>query len=102
MRLIQFLALVALFSATYPYIQRWARRLVEFGSMLGRNSLIVFCVGSLLSLAGQITRFVYRGDIVVDTVVVILGISIMAFAAWLPEWREQVRLKRSALPSPAS
>jgi hypothetical protein len=102
MRLIQFLALVALFSATYPYIKRWALRLVEFGSMLGRNSLIVFCVGSILSLAGQITRFVYRGDIVVDTVVVMLGITIMAFAAWLPEWREQVRLKRSAQPSPAS
>ena len=43
--------------------------------MLGRNSLIVFCVGSILSLAGQITRFVYRGDIVVDTVVVVLGIG---------------------------
>ena len=71
LRLIQFLAVVALFSATYPYIRRWASWLADFGSMLGRNSLIVFCVGSLLSLAGQITRFVYRGDIVVDTVVVI-------------------------------
>jgi hypothetical protein len=102
MRLIQFLALIALFSVTYPYIQRWASWLVEFCSRLGRNSLIVFCVGSLLSLAGQITRFVYRGDIVVDTVVVVLGIAIMAFSAWLPEWREQVRAKRSAQPSPAS
>jgi hypothetical protein len=102
MRLIQFLALIALFSVTYPYIKRWASRLVEFCSMLGRHSLIVFCVGSLLSLAGQITRFVYRGDIVVDTVVVILGISIMAFSAWLPEWREQVRSRASAQLSPAS
>ena len=102
MRLIQFLALIAVFSVTYPYIKRWAPRLVEFGSMLGRNSLIVFCVGSLLSLAGQITRFVYRGDIVVDTVVVVLGIAIMAFTAWLPEWREQVRSRGSAQPSPAS
>ena len=83
----------------YPHV---APRLVEFLSMLGRNSLNVFCVGSLLSLAGQITRFVYRGDIVVDTVVVILGMSIMAFTAWLPEWREQVRAKSSAQPSPAS
>jgi len=102
MRLIQFLALIALFSATYPYIKRWASWLVEFCSRLGRHSLIVFCVGSLLSLAGQITRFVYRGDIVVDTVVVILGVAIMAFAAWLPEWREQVRSRGSAQPSPAS
>jgi hypothetical protein len=102
MRLIQFLALIALFSVTYPYINRWASGLVAFCSRLGRNSLIVFCVGSLLSLAGQITRFVYRGDIVVDTVVVIFGVTIMAFAAWLPEWREQVRAKRSVQPSPAS
>ena len=102
MRLIQFLALIALFSVTYPYIKRWASWLVEFGSRLGRNSLIVFCVGSLLSLAGQITRFVYRGDIVVDTVVVVLGIAIMALAAWLPEWREQVRSRGSPRPSPAS
>jgi len=102
MRLIQFLALIALFSATYPYIQRWASWLVEFGSRLGRHSLIVFCVGSILSLAGQITRFVYRGDILVDTAVVILGIFIMAVSAWLPEWREQVRAKRSVQALPAS
>jgi len=102
MRLIQLLALIALFSVTYPYIKRWALWLVEFCSRLGRNSLIVFCVGSLLSLAGQITRFVYRGDIVVDTVVVIVGITIMAISAWLPEWREQVRSKGSVQPSPAS
>ncbi|MPZ38708.1 MAG: OpgC domain-containing protein [Rhizobiales bacterium] len=102
MRLIQFLALIALFSGTYPYIKRWVSWFVNVCSMLGRNALIVFCVGSILSLAGQITRFVYRGDIVVDTLVVIVGISIMAFAAWLPEWREQVRSRPSAQPSPAS
>jgi hypothetical protein len=45
-RVIQFLALIALFSITYPYIKRYASRLVEFLSMLGRNSLYVFCVGS--------------------------------------------------------
>jgi hypothetical protein len=101
-RVIQFLAFIALVSVTYPYIQRWASWLVEFCSRLGRNSLIVFCVGSILSLAGQITRFVYRGDIVVDTIVVVLGIFIMAVSAWLPEWRDQVRAKRSVQPSQAS
>jgi hypothetical protein len=102
MRMIQFLALIALFSVTYPYIERWASWLVDFCSRLGRNSLIVFCVGSLLSLAGQITRFVYRGDILVDTIIVVLGIFIMAVSAWLPEWREQMRAKRSVQPLPAS
>ena len=40
--------------------------------MLGRNSLYVFCIGSLLSLTGQIVRFDYRGTVGIDTVVVIL------------------------------
>lgn len=98
MRLIQFLALIAVLSLTYPFIKRLAPPVVEFLSMLGRHSLSVFCVGSILSLTGQIIRFVYRGDIVVDTVVVIFGIVVMAFAAWLPEWREQLRTR--GLPRP--
>jgi hypothetical protein len=102
MRLLQFLCLIAVFSVTYPYIRRFAMPLVEFLSMLGRNSLYVFCVGSLLSLAGQIARFVYRGDILIDTAVLLIGFGIMAFTAWLPEWREQVRGKASAKALPAS
>ncbi len=93
MRLVQFLALVALFSGIFPLIRRFARPLVDFLSMLGRNSLPVFCVGSLLSLAGQIVRFVYEGYTSVDTVVVLTGILIMAVTAWLAEWRERVRAK---------
>lgn len=95
-RLIQFLALVAVFSYVYPYIRRWAAPLTEFLSRLGRHSLYVFCVGSLLSLAGQIVHFVYRGSIVVDTLVVVVGIAIMALTAWLAEWPE-----RSKSPAPA-
>jgi hypothetical protein len=59
--------------------------------MLGRNSLPVFCVGSLLSLAGQIVRFVYEGYVSVDTVVVIVGVAIMALTAWFAEWRDRTR-----------
>jgi hypothetical protein len=92
-RIIQFLALIAVMSATYPYIRKVAWWLVDFLSMLGRNSLYVFCVGSILSLAGQIVRFLYQGNIVVDTLVVVLGIAIMAFTAWLPEWRESLRVR---------
>lgn len=90
-RIVQFLALIAVMSATYPYIVRFARPLVDFLAMLGRNSLYVFCVGSILSLAGQIFRYVYQGNVFVDTAVVVFGIGIMAFTAWLPEWREKVR-----------
>jgi hypothetical protein len=100
-RLIQFLALIAVFSLAYPYIRKVVPRLVEWLSMLGRNSLPVFCVGSLLSLAGQITRFVYRGDIVVDTVVVIVGIVILVLTAWLAEWRDRAK-PRPPARQPAS
>jgi hypothetical protein len=92
-RIIQFLALIAVMSVTYPYIKRFASWLVEFLSLLGRNSLYVFCVGSILSLAGQIIRFLYRGNIYIDTAVVICGIAIMAFTAWLPEWRESYKAR---------
>ncbi|MCW5771585.1 MAG: OpgC domain-containing protein [Rhodospirillaceae bacterium] len=99
MRVIQFLALVALFSATYPTILRFAPRLVTFFSMLGRNSLNVFCVGSLLSLAGQIARFVYKGGIVIDTVVVVVGITALALTGWLSEWLDRDKARRQAAPA---
>jgi hypothetical protein len=90
-RLVQFLALVAVCSAAYPYIRRAASPLVDVLSLLGRNSLNVFCVGSILSLAGQIARYLSRGDLLVDTLVVVTGIAIMIFVAWLPEWREHIK-----------
>jgi hypothetical protein len=100
-RLIQFLAVVAIFSGTYPTIRRFAAPLTDFCSMLGRNSLPVFCVGSLLSLTGQIARFVSEGYVGFDTVVVVLGIAIMAATAWLAEWRDRVR-SRPSVESPAA
>lgn len=86
-RLIQFLALVAVFSAVYPYLQKWMRPLVDFFSRLGRNSLNVFCVGSVLSLAGQILRFVFRGSVSVDILIAVVGIGLLFATAWLSEWQ---------------
>jgi hypothetical protein len=105
MRLIQFLALVAVFSFAWPYIRRaaaapWVSRpvtaLIDLLAMLGRNSLYVFCVGSLLSLAAQVVRLYYRGSFAGDTAVVLLGILIMAVTAWLAESRQRGR------PAPSS
>jgi hypothetical protein len=102
-RLIQFLALIAVMSVTFPYIRRAVPWLVSFCSLLGRNSLYVFCMGSVLSLTGQIIRAIYRGSLVVDTMLVAAGIAIMAVTAWLPEWRESLRQRRSrAQQQPAS
>lgn len=99
-RVIQFLALIAVMSMAYPYIRRYAAWLTDFLAMLGRNSLYVFCVGSILSLTGQIIRFLYQGNIYMDTAVVICGVAIMAVTAWLPEFRESIR-RGSRGPAPA-
>jgi hypothetical protein len=99
-RLVQFLALVAIATAVYPAIKRTAPSVVEFLSLLGRHSLSVFCVGSILSLAGYITRFVYGPDLVGDTLVVVSGIAIMALAAQLAEWQMRIPSSRPVRPIP--
>ena len=91
MRLIQFLALAAVISATYPLFAPWVPWLTEFLSSLGRNSLNVFCVASLLSLLGQIVRYLYTGTLIVDTIVVVVGIGLLGLTAWVSEWRERQR-----------
>ncbi len=95
-RIIQFLALIAVMSVTYPYIRQVARLPVDFLSLLGRNSLYVYYVSSILSLTGQIIHFLFRGSFAIDTIVVVMGIAIMALTAWLPEWRESLRARRGA------
>jgi hypothetical protein len=93
MRVIQFLSLVAVFSAAWPYIAAAAKRpltwlvgeLIALFSLLGRNSLYVFCVGSLLSLIAQVVRLYYQGSVGSDTLVISVGIVVMAFTAWLAE-----------------
>lgn len=89
MRLLQFLALVAVFSASFPYILKAVPWVARQLSLLGRNSLNVFCVASLLSLLGQIIRFVYSGSLLVDTMVVTVGIGVMWVTGWLSEWKDQ-------------
>jgi hypothetical protein len=92
MRLVQFFALVAVVTAIYPFIKRAVPAVVEFLSLLGRHSLPVFCVGSLLSLVGFITKSVHEPDLVLDTVIVVSGIAIMALAAQLGEWHQQMKI----------
>jgi hypothetical protein len=93
-RVIQFLALVAVMSIVYPYIARAVPKLVEYPSMLGRNSLEVFCAASLLSLWSQIIRYAWPGGIVLDTLILAMGLFLMGLVAWLTEWRDRVVRKR--------
>ena len=89
MRLVHLLALVALFGGVIERALRWPR-FAAFASAicaLGRNSLHVFCAGSLLSLCGQLVRFAGPIDLLTDTFVAAAGIAIMFAIAWANEWR---------------
>ena len=103
-RLFHMLALCALFAGLYGHIARRVPGFARFLALLGRNSLNVFCAGSLLSLCGQIVRFIYGGSVATDVILFTIGVSIMAFVAWIGEWRSRARNEQvgpSALPSPA-
>lgn len=91
LRLIHVLALCAGFVAVYSGIVRYTRWAARFGSMLGRNSLYVFCVGSLLSLAGQLIRVAFPVSMALDVIVVALGLGVMWITAWLSEARQRLR-----------
>ena len=96
MRLVQFMALAALGSFAYPQFAAWSPRLVGLLSLLGRNSLNVFCVGSLLSLAGQIIRYIFNGSIRIDTIILVCGVLLLWLTAKVSEWRETSASKGSS------
>jgi hypothetical protein len=83
--------LTAIFAGSFKIIDRWIPRLPGFLCLLGRNSLSVFCALSLLSLSGQIFRFVYGGHVASDAFIAILGVLLLGFIAWTAEWRERLR-----------
>ena len=99
-RLLHFLAVAAAFGGSFRLVSRFARPLARFLSMLGRNSLNVFCVASLLSLSGQLLRVAVGGGLRVDTGVLVFGIAALGFTGWLSELRD--RLRQSAAPSSSS
>ena len=96
-RVIHLLGLVALFAGSFGRISRAARPLARFLSMLGRNSLNVFCVGSLMSLTGQIVRFGFGHGIGTDCALLGAGVAAMGFTAWLSELRDRLRRSEPAL-----
>lgn len=97
-RLIHSLALTACFAGAFETIRHILPRTGNFLSLLGRNSLNVFCAGSILSLAGQIFRFAYGAYVVTDAFIVILGFLVMGLVAWSSEWRDRLSAARASQP----
>ena len=93
-RLIHFLALVLAFHRVYEVVAPSIPWLNRQFCALGRNSLAVFSVGSILSLAGQLLRFQLGGGLIVDAFILSSGLACLIFTAWFVEWRS-----RSSRPS---
>lgn len=100
LRLLHALAMIAFMTGAFPYILRYLQRPVRFFCLLGRNSLYVFCVASLLSLFGQIARFYSGGSFAVDAVLVVSGIILIGLTGWLAELRDRLNRPVAALPKP--
>jgi hypothetical protein len=101
-RLLHMLALVAVFAGSFEQVNRLFPRGCTYLSLLGRNSLNVFCIGSLLSLAGQIFRFAYGGLVATDAVMLMLGLVIMGIVAWISEWRDRLHAASAGLQASPS
>jgi hypothetical protein len=89
LRIIHMLGLALLLVGLFDVAMRWRgfAYLARPLCLLGRNSLHVFCAGSLLSLAGQLARFALPTGLVTDTIVLLTGVAVMLAVAWGNEWR---------------
>ena len=86
----------ALRRGALPHIPTWLAPVAGYFAMLGRNSLNVFCVASVLSLAAQIMRFACGASFATDTIVLITGLLAMGLSAWVSEWRDRFGVASSS------
>ena len=86
-RLVHFLGMLLAFAPVYALIAPWLGPVVDYLTRLGRNSLAVFSMGSILSLIGQLVRFQTGGGLPIDMLVAGSGLIGLGFTAWFVEWR---------------
>lgn len=89
-RIVSLLAIAVAFQTVFKYIERPLGPFTSLMCAYGRNSLAVFCVGSLLSLIGQVVRAIFPESFLLDCVTVLCGVCLMGFTAWFVEWRIRV------------
>ncbi|MBL8894083.1 MAG: OpgC domain-containing protein [Rhizobiales bacterium] len=85
-------------------IGTWMKRIPSSNPLtaLGRHSLPVFCIGSLLSMTGAILRYETGGGFVMDTLIIAAGLGVMiAVARFLDARKAPPARKREALTVPA-
>lgn len=93
-RLLHFLGVLLAFAPLYALIAPRIGVVGRYLSQLGRNSLAVFSMGSILSLFGQLVRFQTGGGVLVDMLVAGSGLVGLGFTAWFVEWRTRSKSSR--------
>jgi hypothetical protein len=91
LRIIHLLSLIIMFGGMFAFLNHYLRPITRLLSMLGRNSLNVFCLGSVLSLIGQFVRYSADGNIGIDSLIIASGVVALSLAAWASEWRQRLR-----------
>lgn len=86
-RILSMVAIAIVFYPAFPVLLRWIGPVVRYCSSLGRNSLSVFCVLSLLALSGQIVRYATEPTFMLDTAIVVVGLIALRVTAWLSEFQ---------------
>jgi hypothetical protein len=81
------IAIAIAFYPAFPVLSRQMGSAVRYCSSLGRNSLAVFCVASLLALTGQIARYVGEPTFLLDTAIVASGLVLLRVTAWVAEFQ---------------
>lgn len=86
-RIVSMLAIAIAFYPAFPLLSRRIGPVVRYCSRLGRNSLAVFCMASLLALGGQIARYLGQPTLLFDTAIVVIGLVVLGVTAWIAEFR---------------
>lgn len=86
-RILSMMAIAIAFYPLFPVLFKYIGPVVRYCSSLGRNSLAVFCIASLLALAGQIVRYATEPTFLLDTVIVVTGLIALRVTAWLSEFQ---------------
>lgn len=86
-RILSMLAIAIAFYPAFPVLSQQMGPVVRYCSSLGRNSLGVFCMASLLALAGQILRYLGEPTFLLDTAIVASGLVMMRITAWIAEYQ---------------
>lgn len=86
-RIVSMMAVAIAFYPAFPVLSRKLGSVVRYCSALGRNSLAVFCMASLLALGGQIIRYATEPTFLIDTAIVVTGLITLRVTAWLSEFQ---------------